>query len=60
MTAITDYTIRKDVRNSDIVNPVYRPGHAIKVLVTGFAISKPPGICKTERDLKINLRVRLL
>ena len=60
MIAITDYTIRKDRRNSERVNPVYRPGHGIKILVTGLAISKPPGICKTGRDLKINSRGRLL
>ena len=60
MIAITD-TIRKEGRNSERVNPVYRPDDGIKILVTGLAISKPPGISKTGRDhLKINLRGRLL
>ena len=60
MITITDYTIRKDRTNSKRVNPVYRPGHGIKILVKGLAISKPPWVCKTLRDLKINLRGRLL
>ena len=53
MIAITD-TIRKDRRNSERVNPVYGPVHCIKILLTGLAIFKPPGISEAGRDLKIN------
>ena len=53
MIAITD-TFRKERKNSLRVNPFYNPVHVIKILVTGFAISRPPGISGTWRVLKTN------